>query len=141
MKKSKLLGAIVLVGMLSACGHANKHSVYFEPGSAKLSQSGIQSLQKVAMMAKSEQKFVKAKREGDRLSQPQKIHLKGFADSTGDKKINKKLSDKRVLAVRSELMKLGINPTSISSITRGEGWIDTNGKPDQSERRVDVLFY
>ena len=126
MKANKVIGTILVAGMLSGCSYmGEKYNVYFDTGSDKLSMAGKAELKKALMQAKKEDK---------------KIKLSGYTDSTGSKKINKQLSRKRIAVVNKELVKMGLLPKKISTKVRGEGLFDKKGV-DKKLRRVELSVY
>lgn len=128
MKASKLVGTILVAGMLSGCSAmGDKYSVYFDSGSTKISPAGKATLVKAAQTAKAEDK---------------KIKLSGYTDSTGSKQVNQKISEARIDSVNKELKKMGVNSMMISGKSvHGEGWFDKKDKNDSTKRRVTVSVY
>lgn len=127
MKASKIIGTILVAGMVSACSYTGeKYSVYFDSGSTQLSPEGKKALMNAAKMAKKEDK---------------KIKLSGYTDATGSKEMNKKISEKRLISVKKQLERMGVKPMKISSSVKGEGLFDTKGKSNPKERRVEISVY
>jgi outer membrane protein OmpA-like peptidoglycan-associated protein len=127
MNASKIIGTVLVAGMLSGCSMmGEKYSVYFDTGSTNISMSERAKLNKVAMMAKEEDK---------------KLKIIGYTDNVGSKEANKVISMKRVETVSKELMKKGIDPMKVKTAARGEGWIDKEDAHDREMRRVEIRVY
>jgi len=72
-----------------------------------------------------------------------KLELQGHTDSRGTVKYNQSLSEKRALAVKNQLSKLGLNEDRITTIGYGESKpvVSNNTKEGRAQnRRVDALF-
>jgi OOP family OmpA-OmpF porin len=123
MKTNKILGLAVLTAMLSGC-MTHKHAVYFDTGSSKLSKG-------------SKDVLVGAAKESNCIWK--EVTLTGFTDKTGSKTNNVKLSNKRVSAVREELMTLGVKAKKINIVPGSAMSIDTN-PPMSQGRRVEILI-
>ena len=69
-----------------------------------------------------------------------RIQVIGYADPTGPKSYNKKLSKKRAAFVAQQLIKQGVEPSRIDVIGAGEVELSTNASLEQraNARRVDV---
>ncbi|MDA0781439.1 MAG: OmpA family protein [Rickettsiales bacterium] len=127
MNASKVIGTVLVAGMLSGCSMmGEKYSVYFDSGSAQISQADRAKLNEVANLAKEEDK---------------KIKVIGYSDSIGSKQTNKIISMKRVESVSSELMKKGLAPEDIKTAARGEGWFDKEKEENREMRRVEIRVY
>ncbi len=127
MKTSKIIGTILVAGMLTGCSATgDKYSVYFDTGSTQLKPSAKEAVVKAARLAKAEQK---------------KVKLSGYTDHTGSKEINKELAEKRIAAVNKVLVKMGVEPMKISSTARGEGWFDKKDETNNKKRRVEISVY
>jgi cytochrome c oxidase cbb3-type subunit 3 len=121
MNTNKILGVAILTAMLSACT-THHHTVYFAPGSAKLTDAS----KEVLKGAVSESHAWK------------KITLTGFTDKTGGKMNNIKLSDKRVAAVNSELIALGMKSYKVRKMESNNSSIDKAVSNLSLARRVDI---
>lgn len=128
MKVSKLLSSVLVAGMLTTgCSMSgDKYSVYFDSGSTKLKPEAKQAIVQAAKIAKDEDK---------------KIKLLGHSDSAGKKMDNLKLSRERINEVNKMLMKLGVESMDVSSLAKGEGWIDRKDKSSKEDRRVEIRVY
>lgn len=127
MKASKIIGTVLVAGMLSGCSMmGDKYSVYFDTGSTKISMSDKSKLSQVAKIAKEEDK---------------KVKIIGYTDNIGSKKANKIISMKRVERVSQELMKKGIDPMKVKTAARGEGWFDKEEGANREMRRVEIRVY
>ena len=122
MKTNKILGTALLVGLLSACTHTNKYTLYFDNGSSTLTKENKQKLMKIT----SDAKFDKAK-----------VVISGHADGKGNLKDNIKLSDKRVIATDKEIVELGVMPKKLVKLASSEKSVSP-GKDLSQERRVDI---
>lgn len=138
MKKSyKILSVVALSCMLTACANnMEKHSVYFKSGSDKLSMEDKKSLRKLA-----EDISMKDAKLGytAHLNEKLYVSLKGHTDNVGKMDLNKKLAEKRVNVVKAELVKLGVKSAQISTVAKGEGCVEKDGKSDHTKRRVDIV--
>lgn len=67
------------------------------------------------------------------------VVLRGFTDGAGDTSYNAQLSERRAAAVRRFLVAAGVSPGQLSAHGFGEQ-LATSSDPDQSLRRVDVVF-
>lgn len=127
MNASKIIGTVLVAGMLSGCSMmGDKYSVYFDSGSAQISKADKAKLNEVAKLAKEEDK---------------KVKVIGYSDSMGSKETNKIISMKRVETVSGELMKKGISAEDIKTAARGEGWFDKEKGQDREMRRVEIRVY
>ncbi len=88
-------------------------SVFFEIGSAKISQQYGANIDAIAKVIKeSDSNYI----------------IKGYADSaTGTAKINQKLSEQRAEAVKEALIKAGVSASKLEA--KGFGGVDTNKTP------------
>ncbi len=128
MKASKLIGTILVAGMLTGCQYAgDKYSVYFDTGSDSISPAAKRQIIKAAKLAKNDKKA--------------KIKLLGYTDSSGSKEMNWKVSKERINSVNKMLVKLGVAPMKISSVAKGEGWFEKKDKSSKKKRRVDIRVY
>lgn len=69
------------------------------------------------------------------------LTIKGFTDNTGTSRINEKLSQERAEAVKKELLLVGLNDLSISTIGFGPAQpVASNETPDgrSQNRRVEI---
>ncbi len=78
--------------------------VHFNPGSAEVTPGGLQKINQAIAKIQSEN--------------PLEIHVIGFADSTGDKSINREISRKRADNVARMLVQQGI---SLPLVIEGKG--------------------
>ncbi len=83
-----------------------EYRVYFPFNSAVLSSEGQQAVNSAAADAKT--------------MSPQVIKLAGYADTSGSAAYNKKLSEKRVAAVKAGLVKQGVAASQIAVAAKGE---------------------
>ncbi len=96
------------------------HSVLFDINSAYLTPQAMQTVDAIAIAAKSHH-----------------VLLVGRTDEAGDAAHNKELSKNRAQAVKKELIRRGVPPHLISIKAAGE----TPGpKVDAHNRRVDIIF-
>ena len=108
--------------LLSAIKGAGVTRVFFATGSANLSQSARNDLADVAQVAR--------QYPNDIL-----IRLAGFADKTGDQAANQALSQRRVAAVESALIQLGVDRAQLRVDAYGE---DFDARDLAFGRRVEV---
>ena len=74
---------------------------------------------------------------------PDRVLVKGYADTTGSAAYNQKLSEKRAAAVAGALQNFGVDAAKISSVGYGETQpIATNATKEgrAQNRRVDARF-
>ncbi|MFK8056580.1 MAG: OmpA family protein [Saprospiraceae bacterium] len=114
----KAIDAEILT-VLSQYGSAQ---VFFATGKSAVTSEGMNSLAGLANGAR---------------QYPERIlvNLTGFTDKTGSQAANQTLSQRRVDAVRSALLSMGVNPTQIRSNANGP---DLNAGDLASARRVEV---
>ena len=70
------------------------------------------------------------------------VQLEGFTDSTGSPEFNMKLSEKRALAVKEEMMKLGVEEDRIFIKYYGVGYPCRRNEKDDLRnlnRRVEFI--
>ena len=67
-----------------------------------------------------------------------KVEIRGYCDFPGSKDYNLKLSQKRVDAVKAELIKAGIEESRIT--TQAQGQLANPPKAEQKNRRCDFFF-
>lgn len=100
--------------------------VYFDLGSAVINAEGKKVIKKVADRVKNTSK---------------KVVLSGHTDRSASASFNQKLSEKRVAAVKSALVKKGVDAANISAAAEGE---DANAVPtkdgvvEKLNRRVEI---
>ena len=103
-------------------GYHGGNSVFFAPGSSKLTAEAIERLKLVV----ADQKNLK----------PKAVRVIGFTDRTGSAATNARLSRERAQAVAAEIAKLGGSTTSVEA-RPGETWGMAH---DGRARRVEILF-
>lgn len=72
------------------------------------------------------------------------LDIIGHTDSTGTDEFNQKLSEHRANAVRDYLIKRGVNPSKIKSVTgkaAQEPWITEKAEADRAANRRVEIFY
>ncbi len=102
--------------------------VFFDLGSAALTRDGRET---VAEAAREYQQTGAAR-----------LSLAGHADSSGDAASNLRFSERRVEAVRRELVRLGVPREAITAVAQGEGvpLIETaDGTREARNRRVEIV--
>ena len=67
-----------------------------------------------------------------------KVEIRGYCDFPGSRDYNLKLSEKRVNAVKAELVKAGIDESRIT--TQAQGKLPNPPKAEQKNRRCDFFF-
>lgn len=97
--------------------------VLFDFNSAEINLDGKVELQKIANILKENNKF--------------KARLRAFTDSRGSDEFNKKLSDKRALAARDYLLRLGVNPDKIKAASFSEASPIAINTEDDTGRRFN----
>lgn len=95
--------------------------VTFASNSSTLSATELSTLSNVADFMK-----------GNNIS---KVTLSGYSDSVGNADYNKVLSERRVIAAKNELLKLGISDTRINTEFFGE---ERPSAPGTNGRRVEI---
>jgi hypothetical protein len=105
-----------------------RYLVFFDLGSAALTRDGRET---VAEAAREYQQTGAAR-----------LSLAGHADSSGDAASNLRFSERRVEAVRRELVRLGVPREAITAVAQGEGvpLIETaDGTREARNRRVEIV--
>lgn len=123
--KTSLLLLLLLFGSMRASAQ-EVFSVYYPSGDSKLKEENKQQIQRYIF--------------SHNLKKIDSLQVIGFADSTGKKKLNFRLSQKRADRVKAYLEKILPAKTPVSSYAKGE----ENGfrNPDENHRRVEIhLFY
>lgn len=123
--KTNLLLLFLFLSSMRLCAQ-EVFSVYYPSGDSKLQEAHKQQIERYIF--------------SHNLKKIDSLQVIGFADSTGKKKLNFKLSKKRADRVKSYLEKIVPDKTPVSSYARGE----ENGirNPDENHRRVEIhLFY
>jgi len=108
---------------------ARQYLVFFDFDKADLTQQAMGILQTASTNAKG-------------LTQV-KIRATGHADRSGSDAYNMRLSQRRADAVKAELVRLGMKPTEIAVVARGEAnpLVPTaDGVREPQNRRVEIVF-
>jgi outer membrane protein OmpA-like peptidoglycan-associated protein len=139
-----LIVPVVALGLLGACASnpvpatpappatpvpTVSYMVFFDWASAKLTDQGVATIQEAATVFKSKQNA--------------RVLAGGFADTTGSAEANVALSQRRVDAVKNELVKDGVPAAAITTTAHGETDLLVNTPDnvnDQRNRRVVVVI-
>lgn len=123
----KLLGVFVLLACSRHSVDAQEvFSIYYPSGDYKLLEDNKQQIDKYIF--------------SHNLRKIDSLQVIGFADSTGKKRLNMRLSKKRAAKVKEYLVKILPAKTPVSSFARGEENALRN--PNENHRRVEIhLFY
>lgn len=92
--------------------------VYFDFDSADVRPSEMPKIQRLSEIA-----------------QQTTVIIAGHTDATGTLEYNRALGERRALAVRKELLRLGVNPGAIQTISYGEEMLTNQG--DNYDRRAE----
>ena len=148
MKTFKMAAvALITVASLSACNGkfhpgSDHRTIYFSSGKATLDGAARKEIADIAATYPDMTRFNMV--EGDvRLGTPVSFKLVGSTDTVGNQEANKKLSKKRVCAVRTALRKAGFNNNAIFTVAKGEKHlaVKTNdGVNKKANRRVDIYI-
>lgn len=97
--------------------------VYFEIGSSQISQADKLKLQKMALE-----------------NRDKTLQLVAYTDWTGNNEVNQALSDKRALAVQTELISNGYNIDQLKSYAKGKMAEESQNLPAAECRRVEIRY-
>lgn len=142
---NKVMGLAAVVGLLAACQHTDNYSdmrtVYFDFGSAKLNRAGTSVVGETAdILIKHHGRF-KQVRNDVRIVTPAMAYLSGHTDSVGNASTNQRLSERRVMSVKDELINDGVSRNRISVSAHGENMQKVNtgdGVKEGRNRRVEI---
>ena len=104
-------------------GPTEPYSVYFESGSAELSQAARQVIAEAARAAG--------------LARPQQIEVVGYTDPSGSVEANQILAERRAQVVADALVEAGASPGAVEASGEGEASIAALA---QESRRVEIIF-
>lgn len=104
-------------------GPTEPYSIFFESGSADLSQAARRVVEEAARAAG--------------LARPQQIEVVGYTDPSGSVEANQILSARRAQAVADALVEAGASPGAVEVSGQGEGSVTGVA---QESRRVDIIF-
>jgi peptidoglycan-associated lipoprotein len=99
------VGERPMVGGVGALQHGQFAPVLFDYDSARIRPSEVSKLEAVAAYLR---------------SNPGKLVIEGHCDERGTAEYNRALGERRALAARDELVKLGIDASRISTISYGK---------------------
>ncbi|HUI07149.1 MAG TPA: OmpA family protein [Verrucomicrobiae bacterium] len=99
------IGERPMVSSAGALQHGQFAPVLFDYDSARIRPSEVSKLEAVAAYLK---------------SNPGKLVIEGYCDERGTAEYNRALGERRALAARDELVKLGIDASRISTISYGK---------------------
>lgn len=110
---------------------APKFTVFFDTGSAKIKDKYRKVLLEAGRI------YYETVKDTERSPQV-RVYVYGYCDKSGSKKLNERLSKKRVKAVFDELIRHGIDE---QHLMEGEGKGAVDGPlHDQQNRRVDIVI-
>ena len=128
----KYLAALMVVGIIAmtGCSCHKKETLHFDSDSFALTQEDRMELDRAATkLSKKEE---------------QRVRIYGYADSTGTKAHNKKLSMARAHAAAAYLEGRGVNANRITVAAFGEEHPTASNKTKEGRRenrRVEIQFY